>query len=255
MVALDRIDQGGKHPVIAADQPATTIRGGGDGHSAPEILLTTKHPVSDADAPARTVLASDGGGTKRVMRTRVPQSNRMMDPDRPATTVTTKTDRPRNGAATLELKATDGLNPKREGSTQGEQWSRVHSADRPAPTVLTDTDRATGNGVKLEWPWDRPSTVIQADDRIPPPGHHDEWSTRSMPEAVLLSEKAAAILQGLPEGWYFAGKSKKVRFSQLGQLMPPQLARAVAASVAAQEKATQADELAQRRARADSDSA
>jgi len=42
----------------------------------------------------------------------------------------------------------------------------------------------------------------------------------------------AAILQGFPEGWHFAGETKRARWSQIGQAMPPPLAHAVASSIA-----------------------
>ena len=108
------------------------------------------------------------------------------------------------------------------------------------PVRVTDTNRKTGNGVKLKWPWDRPSTVIAADPRIAPPGHNPEnWGALlSGPDAVLLSERAAAILQGFPDGWVFSGKTKTSRWSQLGQAMPPPLAAAVARSVREQMERT-----------------
>ena len=57
-------------------------------------------------------------------------------------------------------------------------------------------------------------------------------------DAVVISEKAAAILQGFPDDWTFCGSSKKARWSQIGQAMPPPLAHAVAKSVVEQVKAT-----------------
>lgn len=143
------------------------------------------------------------------------------------------------GAGQINLTSPTGEPAKRPTSTQGEQWSRVHTPDAPAPTVLTDTDRRTGNGVKLDWPWDRPSTTVQRDERderIAPPGHKPEnWGAlMSGPDAVVLSERAAALLQGFPEGWTFAGKTKTARWSQIGQAMPPALAEVVAGAVVAQ---------------------
>jgi site-specific DNA-cytosine methylase len=74
---------------------------------------------------------------------------------------------------------------------------------------------------------------VQSDERLAPPGHHDaSWTTRSLPDAVVISEKAAAILQGFPDGWVFCGKTKRSRWSQIGQAMPPKLAAAVAIEVA-----------------------
>jgi len=49
--------------------------------------------------------------------------------------------------------------------------------------------------------------------------------------AIKLSERAATILQGFPESWHFAGKTKRTRWSQLGQAIPPPLAEAVARSI------------------------
>ncbi len=57
-----------------------------------------------------------------------------------------------------------------------------------------------------------------------------------LPDAVLLSERAAAILQGFPHGWVFAGETKKARWSQIGQAMPPALAEAVARAIIEQAK-------------------
>jgi site-specific DNA-cytosine methylase len=75
------------------------------------------------------------------------------------------------------------------------------------------------------WPWDRPSTTVLNDERIPPPGHH---SGSYMSEGVKLSERARLILQGFPEGWQLLAPTKTGRSSMLGQAMPPPLAEAVA---------------------------
>lgn len=100
--------------------------------------------------------------------------------------------------------------------------------DAPARTVTTARDQAL-----LEWPWDRPATTVHCDPRIMPPGHH-EGSDMSRPNAIVLSERAAAILQGFPDGWKFVGATKRSRWAQIGQAMPPPLAEAIARSVRAQ---------------------
>jgi site-specific DNA-cytosine methylase len=93
--------------------------------------------------------------------------------------------------------------------------------DHPAPT-LGAKDRGGQGAQVLDWPWERPATTICSDDTIGPPGHHDEsFRVRTLPNAIKLSEKAASILQGFPEGWHFAGETKKARWSQIGQAMPP----------------------------------
>jgi site-specific DNA-cytosine methylase len=58
----------------------------------------------------------------------------------------------------------------------------------------------------------------------------------SLPDAIILSEHAATILQGFPEGWVFCGRTKRARWSQIGQAMPPALAEAVARAVVEQER-------------------
>lgn len=105
------------------------------------------------------------------------------------------------------------------------------SPDRPARTVVRS--RQTGGQI-IEWPWDRPATTVCCDERLSPAGRHDTTGWMSSPNVVVLSERAAAILQGFPEGWHFAGRTKAARWSQIGQAMPPPLAHAVATSIRAQ---------------------
>lgn len=102
----------------------------------------------------------------------------------------------------------------------------------PAPTLGAKVRRQSAE--VLAWPWPRPATVVMSDPRIPAPDQHKEGSFLSQPGTVLLSERAAAILQGFPDGWRFAGATKRARWSQLGQAMPPALAEAVARAVVEQ---------------------
>ncbi len=44
--------------------------------------------------------------------------------------------------------------------------------------------------------------------------------------------KAAALLQGFPEGWCFLGASKAARWAQIGQAVPPPVAEALGRSIA-----------------------
>lgn len=126
---------------------------------------------------------------------------------------------------------------KRPASTQGPQSTRTIHPDSPSTTVQAREDRIGSGSPVLEWPWERPSTTVTARPGLPPPGHHDEsFAIMPLPDAVLLSERAAAILQGFPEGWVFVGETKKARWSQIGQAMPPALAEAVARSVVEQDK-------------------
>lgn len=110
--------------------------------------------------------------------------------------------------------------------------------DRHGPSDPDAPSRTVGavprgrEGQLLAWPWDRPSTTVTSRAGLPPPGHRPEsGSIMSMPDAIVLSEKAAAILQGFPEDWTFAGKTKRARWSQIGQAMPPAMAEVVARSI------------------------
>jgi site-specific DNA-cytosine methylase len=130
------------------------------------------------------------------------------------------------------------------------QGLRVGKPDKPSDTITAQPSRVgAGSAHVLEWPWDRPSTTITTRGAIPPPGHHpEEGSILSVPNAVVLSEEARALLQGFPEGWKFCGRTKKTRSAQIGQAMPPGLAEAVArAVVAALEAAARCTVLEARR--------
>lgn len=277
-----------KHPTLAPDKPSTTIRGGGNGHSAPQLVLgeldvetsvktkvtsrdrstheggyrpsrlgapskaivrnthgdgsvlvyDPQHGPSDIDKPAHVVRASSGGGATRTMRTGKGEMFPPSQMGQPARTV-------RAQGREAYLENTVSQPPTKRGRKRDEgrpgQGMRVGTPDGPSKTVTAKASRVgAGESHVIEWPWDRPSTVVAADERIAPPGHHDEnWDggTRSIEGAVVLSEKAATILQGFPEDWHFEGKTKKARLSQIGQAMPPPLSFAVARSVAAQRKA------------------
>ncbi len=227
---VDTVTASSKHPALTLDAPATTVRGGGDGHAAPHLVLEvstcSKHPPSYADEPANTIRGTSGGGNVRTMSLRPRQGERVADADAPAPTVT----------RAVNHNIVETVAPmKRRRKKDIPQSGRVAEAGEPAPTVQSREDRQ-GKGLTLEWPWERPGTAVQADERLAPPGHHDEnFATRSLPGAVILSERAAAILQGFSESWVFKGETKSARWSQIGQAMPPPLAHAVATSVAAQE--------------------
>lgn len=120
--------------------------------------------------------------------------------------------------------------------------SRKHRANRPdepSQTVCARSARSAVGAAILEWPWDRPATVVTAGEEPPPPGRDGRVgeSARGHPDAVLLSERAAAILQGFPETWTFCGRTKGSRWGQIGQAMPPALAEAVARAIAQREGA------------------
>lgn len=113
-----------------------------------------------------------------------------------------------------------------------DQWVR----DRPAPTIVTTRrskdgllvgrQMAEGEGENVGgWGWERPSTTVAGDSRIFQPGGHHEPGKQSQ-NAVRVSLAEAAVLQGFPPDYPFQGSRTK-RFEQVGNAVPPPLARAV----------------------------
>lgn len=184
-------------------------------------------------------------GTPRRLRLRYDRdgSHPPSRPDRPAQTVEASTPRADKGGAVLLTNSKHSIN----------------KPDEPSYTV-TSAQRGAQGSCAAEWPWDRPATTVYADQRLAPPGHHEKSflspkdldrpattvmargeisqpgrnGRRGTPQsanAIVLSEKAATILQGFPETWVFSGNTKKARWGQLGQAMPPPLAQAVASSI------------------------
>lgn len=222
-----------KHPAVDMDAPSTTIRGGGEGHSAPPVVLTydVHHPpTTSMDKPANTIRAGSGGGATRAIATHtINDKHPPARADAPAPTLGAKD---RGPGAVISTVTTRPNHP-------------ASSHDAPSNTIRASD--GGGSNRALEWPWDRPSTTVCADERLSPPGHHDEeWGMLTTEgDGIVISEKAAAILQGFPETWVFVGDSKKKRWSQIGQAMPPPLAHAVAKSVVAQMEKASAETIDQ----------
>lgn len=192
------------------------------GHLPPEDLgrpvrlqrVDPKHPPCEPDAPGTTVRSGGNGNAAPhvVLNARHPPA----ELDEPAATVGAK-DRGQSTVLRLE-------DPNRPPFKQDGQAATITAGGR-------------GNTALLEWPWDQPSTVVFAGTaQTGGPGH---GSPGNRPNAIALSERAAAILQGFPEGWLFSGETKRARWSQIGQAMPPPLAHAVSTSVVEQLRATE----------------
>lgn len=181
-------------------------------------------PCSKTDAPAGTIPAATAGNGGRVLlaNENLPPN----DPDAPMRTITITKELGRSGQAKIAV-------PPRWSVPQSEM---VYEADEPAPSIQARTDRQKNGAATLSWPWDRQATTIcAAIDKIAPANEH---AGQFGPNAIVLSERAAGILQGFPENWRFIGKTKTSRWGMLGQAMPPALAYAVATSVLTQLEAT-----------------
>jgi site-specific DNA-cytosine methylase len=201
----------GKGPRAShTDSPAhvvTSKDSAGDGN----ILFDgPNHRPSKADAPARTITRNTHGDGALLVNDRHPVNAL----DDVSVTVTAR-DRGAQGAGILLV---DDRHP-------------ASKHDEPARVIVASDGGGSKGARTLEWPWDRPATTVYEDERLAPAGHHD-GSNLSAPNAVKLSERAAAILQGFPDGWHFAGETKRARWSQIGQAMPPPLAEAVGRAMA-----------------------
>jgi DNA-cytosine methyltransferase len=180
-----------------------------------------RHPSSRPDRPAKTIASSQPGNGGAVLEWSEDVDDRPSDADAPAKTITA-TGRGHNGACIVDGLLVNDKHP-------------INRPDEPSYTISTKGDgRGAQGACVIEWPWDRPSTTVTTRQAVPPPGHHPEsGSILTLPGAVKITERAAAILQGFPEGWLFAGKTKTARWSQIGQAMPPPLAEAVARAIVA----------------------
>lgn len=115
----------------------------------------------------------------------------------------------------------------------GQENATERAADEPAPTLVG------GHGAFPEWVHDRPATTVAGDPRVHPPGHktnrHDppgKYEGRAGKNAVRVTIEEAAILQGFPADYPWQG-SRSSQFRQVGNAVPPPLARAILAAVTA----------------------
>lgn len=99
----------------------------------------------------------------------------------------------------------------------------IRSEDEPAPTLLANWGKS-GN-----WWWDRPVTTVTTTDRLGAPGHHDE-NNRQFDRgngAVKLTAEQALVLQSFRPDYPVQGATKESRSRQIGNAIPPLLAKAV----------------------------
>jgi DNA (cytosine-5)-methyltransferase 1 len=92
------------------------------------------------------------------------------------------------------------------------------------------------------WPYHRPATTVQGDERIWAPGHkrnaaddaagRDYYGERAGTDAIRVEVHEAGVLQGFPSGYPWQGP-RTHRFAQIGNAVPPPLARAILAELTA----------------------
>lgn len=99
------------------------------------------------------------------------------------------------------------------------------SADEPAPTVMFGH---RSNDVR--WVLNSPATTIAGDPGVSPPGWRGPGE-RQHEHSVRITPQEAAALQSFPPDYPWQG-SKTKQFEQIGNAVPPLLARAVLAEAA-----------------------
>lgn len=132
--------------------------------------------------------------------------------DRPAPTLTTMSGRQ------WHIKANNKNGGKEPSRRDGSQ---------PSPTIIANADRWTfepGMASDSDWVHTRPSTTVTGDSRDAPPGHH--YGRQYGPGTVKLTLEQALVLQSFPPDYPIQG-SKTAGFKQVGNAVPPGLARRV----------------------------
>jgi DNA (cytosine-5)-methyltransferase 1 len=117
----------------------------------------------------------------------------------------------------------------KEGGSRDD--AQTIAPDQPGPTV---TGKSGG-----QWQWRRPATTVVGDSRLWPPGHkvnaddiarlgeeeaHARYGDRAGSEALRLEVWQALVLQTFPPDYPLQG-SRTEQFQQVGNAVPPLLAR------------------------------
>jgi len=209
-----------RHPDNPPDYPATAIRSGGQGHSAPPLWMLESSSKTRTDRqgeprgpllytndePALTIdsryvnVRVIGPGTNPHGKDREEERREADLTDTPAKTISAT--RQNNQHHYIEVSAAAGRGLS--------QWQRTLDPDAPATTV--DAGGVTGGG--------RAPAIEEAEDTSP-------YVSRRR-----LSPRECAALQSFPADHPFQGTKTSI-YTQVGNAVPPPLAEAVARAVLA----------------------
>lgn len=164
---------------------------------------------STPDRPAATVVAHQTAKGGQILVTEPRDRHPTSTLDAPARAIKADGGRPGRRESVLVLDVVPTAARSRDDrAPRTPQSQRAASPDAPAPTIDTREPRAGSGNATMTWPWDGSA-------------HADGFN------AIVLSERAASTLMGLAEGWRLAGRTKRSRWSQLGQAVPPAVAEAI----------------------------
>jgi len=207
---LSQLSEDPKHAGVGVDHPASTIRGGGDGHGAPHYWIRqemTGNPSVPVDASAPTV---SGGGILYL--------HAGVDPGtRPQTAAKLRRARDRDVAQSYPA-------PTSRGGTVFELFGDEPSDPSP------DTSSLPKGGQVLDA--DRPASTLRAQGSVDASGHLGGCSPPSVVtdtvRRVTVSE--CAVLQGFPVDHPFQG-NKTQQYRQVGNAVPPPVAEALGRAI------------------------
>lgn len=103
---------------------------------------------------------------------------------------------------------------------EGRETAQRIAIDEPAPTLTAKS------GGQWQWWHDRPATTVAGDARIAAPGH----KVGRADDAVRITVAEALVLQGFPADYPVAG-NLTAAYKQVGNAVPPPLARAILTEV------------------------
>ena len=145
------------------------------------------------------------------------------------------------------------LTEKARSWTLSERQARgaTRTADEPAMTITASADNGNFRFTP-PWAFERPATTVQGDPRLWPPGHKvngddrarmgteaadERYGDRAGSDAIRLTIEQALVLQSFRRDYPVQGTKTK-KFEQVGNAVPPLLARHIITAAAGLEVAS-----------------